>query len=62
MKKGDLVNTPRFLKVRICEVYQDMSRAFDEGFREPTHYNDPGYAILGKHTGTNQMIFAAVKK
>ena len=62
MKVGDMVNTPRFLKVRIAEVFDNEGVARKEGFYEPTHYESPDYKINGKHTGTNMMIFAAVKK
>ena len=60
---GDLVNTPRFCKVRIQHVYPNRESAIADGYHEPTHYdNDPDYLILGKHTGTNLMQFAAAEK
>lgn len=62
MKKGDWIETPRFLKVQIEKVFSSNERAFKEGFTEPTHYNNSGYDIRGKHTGINRMIFAAIKK
>lgn len=63
MQVGDMVNTPRFLKVRINAVYEDSKRAYLDGYREPTHYdNDPEYNIRGAHTGPNMMVFAAVRK
>ena len=62
MKKGEWVNTPRFLKVKIADVLTE-DEARKQGFIEPTHYsNNPEYNILGKHTGLNMMIFAAVIK
>ena len=62
MKKGDRINTPRFLTVIIDRVLT-REEAYEQGFTEPTHYNDdPDYDILGKHTATNHMIFAAVEK
>ena len=62
MKKGDFINTPRFLKVKISDILTPKE-AREQGFIEPTHYsNDPEYNIFGKHIGTNRMIFAAVKK
>ena len=60
MKKGDWVNTPRFLKVQIEDVLTP-EQAREQGYTEPTHY-DGEYSILGKHTGINRMIFAAVCK
>lgn len=63
MKKGDYIYTPRFCTVEITEVFEDKSAARDNGFTEPTHYdNNPEYDVLGKHTGTNRMTFAAVRK
>jgi hypothetical protein len=61
MKKGDYVKTPRFLTVKIEDVFEDMEIAMAQGYKEPTHFEDENYKILGKHTGTNTMIFAAIK-
>jgi len=61
MKQGDTIYTPRFCTVEISEVL-NASEAYEQRFVEPTHYNDPDFDIYGKHTGTNHMIFAAVKK
>jgi len=60
-KKGDMVKTPRFLNVKISEVFESQRAASREGFIESTHYNSQEYDILGKHIGENRMIFAAVK-
>lgn len=62
IEKGDYVKTPRFMTVTISDVLtKDEARV--QGFIEPTHYwDDPDYDILGKHTGINRMIFAAVIK
>jgi len=63
MKIGDSIYTPRFCTCRINEVIEDAHVAYEAGYREPTHYDDnPDYDILGKHIGTNRMVFAAVKK
>lgn len=62
MKKGDTVFTPRFCTVRIAEVFDSLEEAAKEGFKEPTHYDNSEYDILGNSIGTNKMIFAAVKK
>ena len=62
MKKGDYVETPRFLKVRIQEVYQDNAQALKDGYTEPTHYRSEDYHIRGKHIGINRMWFAAIKR
>jgi len=69
IKQGDTVNTPRFLRVKITEVIQDnryMEKSRELGYTEPTHYtyalaHNPRYDILGKHTGLNTMVFAAVE-
>lgn len=62
MKAGDYVDTPRFCKVKIQEVFNTMATAAEFGYVEPTHYKNPDYVVLGKHIGTNRMIFAAVRK
>ena len=62
IKTGDYIETPRFLKVRIAEVYTDNDKALNDGYVEPTHYRDEEYVIRGKHTGKNMMIFAAIKR
>lgn len=62
MKKGDRVYTPRFCTVIIEDVL-NRKEAREQGYTEPTHYDkDPEFNIYGKHTGTNRMVFAAVKK
>jgi len=61
MKKGDWVDTPRFLKVKIQKVFRSEGNARKNGYTEPTHYNNWEYAVLGKHTGINMMVFAAAK-
>lgn len=64
MKKGDYVKTPRFLTVKIEDVFDNVFQAYEAGYTEPTHYtwkNKDGYDVLGKMIGTNRMNFAAVK-
>ncbi len=60
MNKGDWVNTPRFLKVKI-EAVLTPEQAREQGYTEPTHYVGE-YNILGRHIGPNCMVFAAVRK
>lgn len=63
MKKGDYVNTPRFLKVKIEEVYNSEAEARNAGFTETTHYwNDPEYGVYGKVLDRFHMEFAGFKK
>lgn len=62
MNKGEWIDTPRFCKVQIEEVYNNNTQAWNEGYTEPTHYRDNEYHIRGKHIGTNRMIFAAIKR
>lgn len=61
MKKGDWIETPRFLWVQITDVLT-YKEAREQGFSEPTHYRNEQYHILGKNVATNMMIFAAVKR
>jgi hypothetical protein len=62
MEKGDLIQTPRFLTVRIDAMFESEKAARAEGYYEPTHYENSDYKILGKSTGLNLMVFAGVKK
>ena len=61
MELDQWVNTPRFCKVRINAILK-LSDATELGYTEPTHYDNPGWMILGRHIGTNRMVFAAVIK
>jgi len=61
LQVGDYVNTPRFLKVKIRAIYTNKKEAHKEGYCEPTHYQGD-FEVLGKHTGTNRMQFAAIYK
>ena len=58
MNVGDSVKTPRFLTVKIQEVFSSVIDMEKAGYTEPTHY-DGLYEIKGKHIGENRMIFAA---
>ena len=62
MEIGNYVRTPRFLEVKIKEVFESPEEARKNGFIEPTHYEDKQYDVLGKSIGLNRMIFAGVKK
>lgn len=63
MKKGDYVMTPRFLRVKIQEVYDSESEARKAGFTETTHYwDDPEFGIYGKSLDMYHMIFAGFRK
>jgi hypothetical protein len=62
MKKGDYVQTPRFLKCKIAEVFDNANEARKEGYTEPTYYESTEYDVHGKHIGTNRMAFAAIRK
>ncbi len=65
MKKGDLVQTKRFLGVRITKIFRAMDNAIKDGFTEPSYYCGPDsdrFEVLGKSLGNNCMIFAAYRK
>lgn len=62
MKKGDYISTPRFLKVKIHDIFYDNNEAWAKGYTEPTHYRDEEYHIRGKNIGQNRMLFAAIKR
>jgi len=61
MKIGDWIDTPRFCKVKIKDIFDDIDKCYQAGYIEPTHFKGYGYEILGKHTGSNTMTFAALK-
>ncbi len=60
LKVGDLVETPRFLKVRISEVFDSVQEARKAGFVESTDYRGD-FKILGKSIDLYHMVFAAVR-
>jgi len=61
LKRGDYVETPRFLRVKVSEIlFRNDAR--EQGFTEPMHYENPDYDIFGKCLGENRMVFAAVLK
>jgi hypothetical protein len=60
---GEYINTPRFCRVRIAEIFNSTTTATRNGFTEPTHYDKAAYFdILGKNIGENRMEFALVRK
>ena len=63
IEKNMRVFTPRFLNVRIAEIFDSVAAAYDAGFKEPTHFTDPDreYTVLGKSLDMYSMIFAAAK-
>lgn len=62
MEKGQWIDTPRFLKVQIEEVFLDNNEAWEAGYTEPTHYRDSEWHVRGKSTGKYTMAFAAIKR
>lgn len=62
MKKGDYVRTPRFLTVRINEAFESEADARKSGYKEPTHYLNAEYGILGKQLDLYHMVFASYRK
>ncbi len=63
MKKGDYVQTRRFGRVKIEEVFETERMARGNGFTETTHYwDDPEYGVYGKSLDMYHMEFAAFKK
>ena len=62
IKVGDWIDTPRFLKIQIDEVFESSEEAYKAGYHEPTHTRIPGWDIEGKNTGEYSMTFAAVRK
>ena len=59
---GDYIfDTPRFMRVRICAIFERYDDAIDCGYTEPTHYSgEGGILIFGKPIGEFGMRFAAV--
>lgn len=65
MKKNDLIQTKRFLGVRIQKVFRTEANARKAGFTEPTYYDGPEsdrFGVLGKSLDLYHMIFAAYRK
>lgn len=59
---GDVVYTPRFCHVKIKEVFDSRKEAEEQGYKEPTYYEDSSWQILGKSLDMYHMQFAAAKK
>lgn len=64
IKVGDSVRTPRFLNVKIEQVFTSERAMRESGFTETTHFDDPDcpYRVNGKSIGLNHMVFAAAPK
>lgn len=62
IKINDVIRTPRFLSVRISEVFNNGYQAAGQEYTEPTHYESDDWEIKGKVIGINRMVFAAYKK
>lgn len=62
MKKGERVMTPRFLTVKIEEIYETEKELKEAGYTEPTHLQDDNYVVRGKSLDLYHMQFAAAKK
>lgn len=62
IKAGDYIRTPRFTTVRIEKVFNSVEAAYEEGYKEPTHFKDEEYMVLGKSLDMYHMRFCAVKK
>lgn len=62
MKIGDKIYTPRFCTVRIKEIFESREAAQENGYGEPTYYNDTEWRIVGKSLDMYHMAFAAYRK
>lgn len=62
IKKGSVVHTPRFLDVRISEVYDNQDQLREAGYTEPTHFVDAEWEVRGKSIDLFRMEFAAARK
>ena len=62
MRVGEYVDTPRFCKVEIAHIYEDERAAREDGYTEPTYYENPAYGVRGKSLDRYHMLFAAYKK
>ena len=62
MQKGDWIRTPRFLTVKIEEVFENRGEAVKAGYTEPTYYKSANYEVVGKQLDEYHMTFTAYKK
>lgn len=68
IKIGMYIHTPRFLTVKIENLYTSEAAAIAAGYQEPTHYEwqdsqyivDGVHNVLGKSLDLYHMEFAAV--
>lgn len=62
MKVNERIYTPRFCTVTVEKIFENRKEARQEGYTEPTYYEENGFTILGKSIGFNRMVFAGVKE
>ena len=62
IQKGDCIHTPRFLNVKIQEVFSSAEDLKKAGYTETTHFMDEDFEVYGKSLGENRMEFAAGRK
>lgn len=62
MKVNERIYTPRFCTVTVEKIFESRKEAQQEGYTEPTYYNENGFTIFGKSIGFNRMVFAGVKE
>lgn len=59
---GDIVESPRFLKIRIGRIISDRREAKSAGYTQPTYCNDTVYDVRGKFVGSDGIEFAAIRR
>lgn len=63
MNIGDRIYTPRFCTVRIKEIFESREAARENGYKEPTYYDDnTEWGVVGKSLDMYHMVFAAYRK
>jgi len=62
IKTGDYIRTPKFLQVRINEVFKSKEEMQQAGYTETTHYRNNEWEIRGKSIDLYHMKFAACRK
>lgn len=62
IEKGMIIRTPRFLSVKIQEVFGTPEEMYCAGYTEPTHFTDEEYEIAGRSVDMYHMEFAAARK
>lgn len=62
LEVGTTVITPRFGTVKIKKIFDNVEEMMAEGYTNDSHYDENGWAILGKSSDIYHQTFAAAPR